>query len=86
MEKEEITFTSHTIGIILTFPSRILIICKIYFDDGPTATSKIKAMALNDCEIGPAYPNVKVEAGSRDLGKLRKLFAFKVLLSYLIYC
>lgn len=80
MEKEEITFTSHTIGIVTSSKNYyILIICKIYFDDGPTATSKIKAMALNDCEIGPAYPNVKVEAGSRDLGKLRKLFAFKVL-------
>lgn len=38
----------------------------------------MKAMGLHDCNVVPAYPTITVDLGTKDINKLRKLFAFKV--------
>ena len=51
---------------------------KIYLDDPPAASGKIRAMALAGCKVELAYPNLNVEPSSKDAGKIKKLLAFKV--------
>ncbi len=91
MEKEEAPSLTTTTSILsfsfhlakkIQFTTKIIFFnffpLKIYFDDNPTASGKLKAISLENCGCVPAYPTLKIEPGSRDLAKLRKVLAFKV--------